>query len=49
MFILQRKSSRLSTGMVSDKGSIDLNTPFVHLGISLDAQFPPFAGGLSYD
>jgi len=49
MFILQKKSSRLSTGMVSDKGSIDLNTPLVHLGISLDAQFSLFAAGLSHD
>ena len=41
MFILQKKSNRLSTGMVFDEGSIDLNTRLVHLGISLDAQFPP--------
>jgi len=48
MFILQKKSNRLSTGMVFDEGSIDLNTRLVHLGISLDAQFPAFGGGASH-
>ena len=46
MFILQKKSNRLSTGMVFDEVIIDLNTRLVHLGIRLDAQFSAFGGGL---